>query len=164
VIVTVDSVLEKLDDSLEIEEAGVEEGILEFCVFPFDRLESVVWEDGGIEVVPVFVCWLGMCEMEEEVASDISVVFIVLGLFVFIVLLADCAVSEDCVNMVGSSVVEGSSSVGTVSTLVAVSTNVSPIEVSVGEAGEVNLPAGVIFASFALVVTFNCRFFPPLFL
>lgn len=75
-------------------------------------------------------------------------------------LFADSVVSEDCVSDVPSEV-EGASAAGIVSSVVAASPEFSPIEVSVvGGAGEVRLLAGVIIiACFALVVTFNCRFF-----
>lgn len=79
--VEVDSVLEKVVESLAIiEEAGViVERLFEFCVFLFAVLESVVRVEAGVvvKVVPAFVCWFEMREIEEVEVSDPREFFIV---------------------------------------------------------------------------------------
>jgi hypothetical protein len=124
-------------------------------VFLFDGLESDVWAESlRAKVEPEFGCWF---EIEDVVASDFSEVSEVFGMLV--TLFADCFVSEDCVSELPSGA-RGSSSGGIFSTVAVAALSVfSPIEVSLGgRAGEASLPADVIFASLALVVTFNCRF------
>lgn len=79
---------------------------------------------------------------------------------VLVSLFADCVDSEDC-GPEDPSGVEGSSLDGSVSTVVVAALPVfSPIKVSfgAGRVGEDILPADVIFASLALVVTFNGRY------
>lgn len=69
-IFTVDSVLVKVAESSAVEKAGIMEGLMEFCEFPFDRPESVFCVVGrsGVKVVSVFVCWFEMSEKEEVAA------------------------------------------------------------------------------------------------